>query len=344
MQLVVPRIDRAPAPLQALFVLTAAITLTLPSRAASAIDASKVIGPNACAECHKEEAEAWKHTHHFTTFKAMPRSKDARAIANKLGIKRIKSDSLCLNCHFTTQVVNKRNEPITGISCESCHAAGKDWEKVHSEFSGKTEETETKAEEAARWKKAESLGMIRASSIYRLAKNCYGCHVVPQERLVNVGGHAPGSPFELVSWSQGEVRHNTWYSKGKTNAASSPARQRLLYVVGLAVEIETALRAVGVATVRETYAFKMARRADNARKKMAAVAKAVPSAPELAEIVKLSHQAGLKLDNNAALTAAADAIAQKALALVGKYDGSTFAVLDPMIPKADAYKGKPVVK
>ena len=87
--------------------------------------------------------------------------------------------------------------------------------------------------------------MIRPRSLYQLAKNCYGCHVVPQEDLVNKGGHRAGSDFELVSWSQGEVLHNTWYSKGKDNVAASAERKRMLYLVGLGVELETALRARG---------------------------------------------------------------------------------------------------
>ena len=104
--------------------------------------------------------------------------------------------------------------------------------------------------------------MIRTRSIYQLAKNCYGCHVVPQEDLVNKGGHRAGSAFELVSWSQGEVLHNTWYSKGKDNVPASAERKRMLYLVGLGVELETALRAVGKATARKPYAFEMAKRAD----------------------------------------------------------------------------------
>jgi len=304
-------------------------------------DLAKVTGPNACAECHKEEAEVWKKTLHFRTFKSLPRSKEARAIANKMKIKRIKAKSLCLSCHFTTQIVRKKKKPIAGISCESCHAAGKSWEKLHSEFSGKTEKTESKAEAASRWKKTEKLGMIRPATTYKLAKNCYSCHVVPQERLVNIGGHPAGSPFELVSWSQGEVRHNVWYSKGKENTKANSGRKRILYIVGLAVELETALRAVGVATKRETYAFKMARRADVARKKIAAAAKAVPGAPEIAKIVTLGYSAGLKLKNKAALSAAADKIANQTLALIGKYDGSTFSGLDPLIPGERKYIGTP---
>lgn len=133
--------------------LVALAIIILPVAAASAPSKSdakrtnlkKFVGPNACAECHKEETEVWKNTHHFSTFKAMPRSKEAREIADKLKIKRIKSESLCLACHFTTRASGRKSKPVAGISCESCHSAGKDWEKLHSEFSGKTEQTESKA-------------------------------------------------------------------------------------------------------------------------------------------------------------------------------------------------------
>jgi len=302
-------------------------------------DATKIVGPNACAECHKQEAEAWKGTHHFKTFREMPRNTQANEIAEKMGVRRIKSESLCLNCHFTVQQKDDKEEPVAGISCESCHGAGREWIKVHSGFSGKKEQTETKAEEEARWKLAESKGMIRTHSIYQLAKNCYGCHVVPEEDLVNKGGHRAGSDFELVSWSQGEVRHNTWYSKGKDNVPASAERKRMLYLVGLGVELETALRAVGKATARKPYAFEMAKRADAARKQLAAAAKAAPNVPEIAKLVEFANSAGLKLNNEGSLTAAADGVSKLLVSITEKYDGSTMAGLDSMIPGPDKFKG-----
>ena len=304
-----------------------------------ATDSAKIVGPNACAECHKQEVEAWKGTHHFRTFREMPRNTEANEIAEKMGVRRIKSESLCLNCHFTVQQKNNKEEPISGVSCESCHGAGQDWIKVHSGFSGKKEQTETKAEEEARWKLADSKGMIRPRSLYQLAKNCYGCHVVPQEDLVNKGGHRAGSDFELVSWSQGEVLHNTWYSKGKDNVPASAARKRMLYLVGLGVELETALRAVGKATVRKPYAFEMAARADRARKQLAAAAKAAPNVPEIAKMVEFAYSAGLKLNNERFLTAAADGVSTLLASITEKYDGSTMAGLDGLIPGPDKFKG-----
>jgi hypothetical protein len=276
---------------------------------------------------------------HFKTFSEMPRKTPAKQISEKMGLRRIKAESLCLNCHFTVQKKNNRPEVISGISCESCHGAAQDWIKVHSGFSGKTAKTETKAEEDARWKLAESKGMIRRHSLYQLATNCYSCHVVPQEALVNKGGHKPGSAFDLVSWSQGEVRHNTWYSQGKENVAADAARRRLLYLVGLGVELETGLRAIGKATARKTYAFEMAKRVDRARKQLAAAAKAAPDVPEIAEMVGLAHSAGLRLKNGQKLTAAADGVSKLLVSITGKYDGSTMGGLDGLIPKSDKFKG-----
>ena len=304
-----------------------------------ASDPAKIVGPNACTECHKQEAEAWKGTVHFKTFREMPRRKEANEIAEKMGVQRIRSETLCLTCHYTVQQKESNKQPIAGISCKSCHSAGEDWIKVHSQFSGKTEKTETKAEAEARLKLADSKGMVRPSSLYQLAKNCYGCHVVPQEDLVNKGGHPAGSAFELVSWSQGEVRHNTWHSKGKENVPASAARKRMLYLVGLGVELETGLRAVGQATVRKLYAFQMAKRVDRARKQLAAAAKAAPNVPEIAKMVEFAHSAGLKLNNERYLTAAADGVSKLLASITEKYDGSTMAGLDGLIPAPDKFKG-----
>jgi hypothetical protein len=303
---------------------------------AIASDPAKTVGPNACSECHKEEAEAWKLTHHFNTFREMPRNPKGKEIAEKMGVKRINSAGLCLTCHYT---VDNKEKPVAGIACESCHGAGQDFVKVHSEFSGKTEKTESKAEEEARWKLADSKGMIRPDTLYQLAKNCYSCHVVPQEDLVNKGGHKAGSDFELLSWSQGEVRHTTWYSKGKENVAANAARKRMLYLVGLGVELETGIRAVSQATAKQPYAFEMAKRVDRARKQLAAAAKAAPAVPEIAKLVEFAYSAGLKLNNGPFLTAAADGVSKTLTSITEKYDGSTMAGLDSLLPAPDKYKG-----
>lgn len=317
------------------------IILGFSAYGAASTDPVKTVGPNACAECHKQEVEAWKGTHHFNTFRKMPRDPEANQIAKRMGVRRIKSESLCRDCHFTVQQKDNVDEAISGISCESCHSSAKAWIKVHSGYSGKTAKTESKTEAQTRWKLAESKGMIRPHSLYQLAKNCYSCHVVPLEDLVNKGGHRAGSAFELVAWSQGEVRHNTWHSKGKDNVPASAARKRMLYLVGLGVELETALRGVANATARKPYAFEMAKRADRARKLLTAAAKAAPNVPEIAQMIELAHSAGLKLNNESHLTAAAEGVSELLLSITEKYDGSTMAGLDSLIPGPNKFKGVP---
>jgi hypothetical protein len=84
----------------------------------------------------------------------------------------------------------------------------------------------------------------------------------------------------------------------------------------------------------------MARRVDRARNQMAVAAKALPNIPEIAKIVELSHSAALKLNNAAALNAAADGVAQQVAGLASKYDGSTLAGLDSVVAGTEAFKGK----
>ena len=322
--------------------LAVLITLLLagPAAAQRAWDHSKVVGPDKCAECHKQTVAIWKNTQHFKTFRALPRLKEANQIAKKMGLRRIKAGSLCLDCHFTTTLQADKRKAVAGISCESCHSPAAGYLKVHSEFSGKKKETETEAERDKRWADSEAAGMTRPHDIYAWAKNCHSCHTVPQEELVNKGGHPAGSKFELVSWSQGEIRHNVWYTEGKENPLASPKRRRLMYVVGLAVELETSLRAVGEAKTKAKYAVSMAKRAKRAKIRFAKVAEAL-SEPEVAEIMAAAKSAKLKLNNKEQLNAAADKIANAAKRIVASFDGSSFGAIDGLIPGPDKYKGQP---
>ena len=303
------------------------------------LDPAKVMGPDACGECHKTSAAAWKETTHAKTFKSLPRSEDAKKIAKNLGLKRIKAESDCLSCHFTSVEKDGKAKPIAGIVCESCHGAARDWVKLHSDYGGKdvTREKEDPAHKKERYAKSEAAGMIRPVRLYDVASNCFGCHTVPNEKLVNVGGHAAGSKFELVAWTHGEVRHNVWYTK-ENNESPAP-RKRLMYVVGLMLDFEHGLRGVAKATEKAKYAKAMARRASRAKKALAKVAEAT-QAPEIAEILAIAKDAKLKLNNEAALTAAADKVAAAARRFVESHDGRQLAAVDPLVPGADKYKGK----
>lgn len=305
------------------------------------LDPAQVMGPDACGECHKSSVSAWKPSHHSTTFKKLPRSKKAKEIGKKMGIRRIKADSDCLTCHFTSAVVGNKTKPVAGISCESCHGAGKGWIKLHSDYGGKgaKKESESADHKKDRYVQSEAAGMIRPSSLYEVANNCFECHTVPNEKLVNVGGHTAGSKFDLVAWSQGEVRHNVWYSKDNNEASAN--RKRMMYVVGKALDLEHALRGVGKATKKAKYAKAMARRAKGARVALEKMAEVI-QAPELSEMIAAAKAAKLKLNNADQLNAAADKVGAAARKFAAAHDGGAFAGLDLLIAGADKYKGKAV--
>ena len=302
------------------------------------MDPQLVKGADACGECHKESVAAWKLSHHSTTFKDMPRSEAAADIAKKMGIKRIKSESDCLSCHFTSAVVEEKVRPVAGISCESCHGAGANWIDVHSSFGGKddTAETETAAHREQRYAASEAAGMIRPTDLYALAANCYSCHTVPNEKLVNVGGHPAGSKFELVRWSQGEVRHNLWYTKDNNEAPLE--RRRMLYVIGKMIDLEYALRGVAKATQNAGYAKSMAKRAQTA----IAWLKKINQTQNISEIDAILADIAtvkLRLNNEEQLMAAAAKVAAHAESFADNRDGEALSGIDSLLPTADKYRG-----
>jgi len=304
-------------------------------------DLNKVVGPEECGECHKDEVAVWRETHHYKSFYDISRSDDGRKIASKMGVKRIKKDSVCVACHFLSGPKDGQIQPISGIACESCHTPAKDWIKVHSDYGGKDvkKDQETPAHKAERLRKLAQAGMIGPGNVYDLANNCYGCHLVPNEKLVNVGGHKAGSAFELVAWSQGEIRHNFMSSPdGKQNLEDSPARKRLLFVVGHTLELQHSLRGVAKATKKATYAVKMAKRAQAAAARVQKLSTLI-KVPELDKMVVVVRGVQLKLNNKATLEAAADKIAAASRRLAANYDGSAWGALDNYLPKET--KGKP---
>lgn len=286
------------------------------------------VGPNDCVECHKRENKAWQKTNHYSTFKKLHRKKEAKQIAKAMGMKRIKAESACMQCHYTFKANKKA---IAGISCESCHGPGKDWIDVHNDYGGKDvkKEQESAAHKKARIAKSEKAGMIRPANLYKLAQNCYECHTVPNEKLVVTGGHTPGSDFELVSWSQGEVRHN--YGDGKTNRKISKERKRMMYIVGRMLDLEFGLRGVAEAKKANKYAIAMAKRTAIATGHLEKIAAATGDA-DIKAVHAVGKAADLKPNNKGALLAAAKKVQKLAMKFADQHDGSQFAKVDGLIP------------
>jgi len=217
---------------------------------------ASVLGAESCAKCHEHELSQWKQTPHYATFESLHRKPEAKEIVKKLGLKSVKRNDVCVNCHYTRQEVGDRVRVVAGVSCESCHGGAKDWLALHNDYGGPAA---TRADESAEHRRQRieasvAAGMNNPANLYLIARQCLACHTTPDEKLVNVGGHAPGSlDFELVSWSQGMVRHNFLRTQGTANATLSPAQLRVMYVVGVMADLEASFRATAQATTKATF-------------------------------------------------------------------------------------------
>ncbi len=289
------------------------------------VDPAKITGPDACIACHKLEGAAWQEMKHYKTFDELHRRPEAKDIASKLDIANIKNEGICVTCHYTTQGAPGATKTIAGVSCELCHGVGTDWVKVHNDKTNPNHFAD-----------AEKLGFIPPTNLYRLASNCFQCHTIPNEKLVNTGGHQAGSPIELVAWTQGEVRHH--FLNGKANAEATPERKRMLYLVGRIVDLEYSLRGVAEATENANYAKSMARRAQAAKAELKKIAELVPK-DEIKAIAAAADGAALKLNNKEQLVAAAKAISDLGQKVSDTYKGADLAALDSLLPTA--YQGTP---
>lgn len=304
------------------------------------LDPQKVMAAEACAKCHAGELKVWQETPHHQTFRSLHRLPEAKQIAERLGLSSIKRSDVCWKCHYTPQDEEGTTRLISGVSCESCHGASRDWISVHSDYGGPqvTREQESPEHRAQRRQRSIELGMRNPSNLYLVARSCLNCHTVPDEKLVNVGGHKPGSVnFELVSWSQGKVRHNFVRSHGQTNDVSSPERLRVMFVVGLMADIEYSLRATGLATSKATFGITSAKRADQKRKLLREIQQELND-PIVQEVVDIVYKVSLKANNQNQLSVAADEISAAAYRFAATHDGSKLGAVDRWLPPATSFK------
>ena len=172
-------------------------------------EVAKIIGPegytNSCADCHAKEHAAWKETTHQKAFDTRYQDEKAEGILGKLDLESME-EGLCRQCHYTSKLEDDDIFGEWGVSCESCHSGARDWVEIHQLTNGSSGAGAVKwgtghkdqKERKTRIEKAQSSGMIHSDMTYEIAMNCFGCHIAADERLVNVGGHPPGSPeFEL---------------------------------------------------------------------------------------------------------------------------------------------------
>ncbi len=303
-------------------------------------DPTKVMTYKACAKCHANEISVWRQTPHFRTFEELGRRPEAKQICSNLGLRSVKRSDVCIDCHFTVQETGGKAKPVSGISCESCHGASEDWLTAHNDYGGPTETAETESPEHAieRLATATEYGMRNTRNLYAIASSCLNCHTVPNEELVNVGGHTAGTEdFELVSWSQGKVRHNFLRTDGQSNARSDSNRLRVMYVVGLIADLEHSTRATANATTKSTYGTKVANRAARTAVKLYEVQQKIQS-PDVQAALEAFAGAELKINNYDALTSIADQIQSAGEQFSDSVDGSQLEAVDAMLPDPSQYK------
>ena len=293
-----------------------------------------------CGECHALEYDVWSTTAHATGFDELHRRDRAQEILDNLDLNSTKRASLCLRCHYTAVGEGEAVKAIAGVSCESCHGAARDWIDVHNDYGtqGQTvavrRELETDEHRAQRIEASISGGMLRPEeSLYAVAANCFECHTVPDEELVNTGGHVAGSgTFDLVS-RIGEIQHNfvaAQWSDDQSNAEPTPERQRMMLVLGRLLDYEYSLRGMAEATEQGKYAKAMERRASRAYRELDTAYKAAPT-PEVADVLRIGSALSLAPGNESSLTTAADQISEQSQLFAQNHDGSNLAALDRLL-------------
>jgi hypothetical protein len=305
--------------------------------------AGQVVLPERCGECHAAEFDVWEQTAHATGFDTLHTTDRAKEVYRALGLRLIKRGTeettpACLECHYTPEVRRDTVRAAAGVTCESCHGPARDWVGVHNSY-GVAESDfqaaarlETPEHRAQRIADSRAAGMRRPSDLYDVAANCFGCHTVPKEELVNVAGHTTGSDIELVDWIE-QIRHNFLESyktaDGRTNAARPAERKRVTYVVGRALDLEYSLRGVAAATEDALYFAAMSDRAGAAIDELYYVNDTV-AIPAVQTMITEFDRVELKPNNQRALLAAADAIGAATRAFIAGTDGSDLMAVDPL--------------
>lgn len=250
-------------------------------------------GPKRCQECHEAEHGVWSETTHAKSFKTVHKKKEAKKILAAVSDdKSMKRSPICTTCHYTLVQKSETSKasPRSGPSCESCHGASSNWLAIHNDFGGPNvkRDTETAAHKAKRKKEAAAAGMIWPSNRFDVAMNCMTCHglaapTVDGEVLSGMleAGHPIEPDFELVQYSQGQVRHRFYPPDVTKNAELDKAGLAQLFIEGQAAKLVSATEAQARISKSANEQYK------SAQNKRAADAKSALSKVKLPEAAAL---------------------------------------------------------
>lgn len=309
-------------------------------------DAAKTVTAEACAECHAYEYDKWEQTKHATSFATMHRMQSAEVIARAMGFKLMKRESLCVKCHYLGVEKGGQLRATSGVSCESCHGPARDWIDLHNDYGkGADFRTESAEHKARRIAQSKANGMFRPSELYYVVANCFQCHTVPHERLVDVGGHTTGSDdFEFVQRA-GRIQHNFLQAQFDANSIHnvdrSPERKRIMYVVGRTIDLEYGLRGVAAAQQNGAYRRAMEQRVRRALNNVKAINKRA-SIPEVREILRMVETVEISNTRGKSLLNLADGIGGASRRFIAGNDGSRLSTVDELIEASGATIAAPL--
>jgi hypothetical protein len=110
-----------------------------------------------------------------------------------------------------------------------------------------------------------------------------------------------------------------------------------MYIVGVMTDLEYSLRATAVATEKAAFGVASAQRAARMKRRLSEIQKLVHNREidlALAAVATVEP----RLNNRAALVAAADEVGKAALKFADEADGDTLPAIDPLLPAPDQYK------
>jgi hypothetical protein len=233
--------------------------------AGGAAQSADNVGPKECKDCHGAEYKVWEGTPHAKSYKDIHKRDTAKAVTKALGERSMKRSETCGQCHYT-QAPKKAGGKVGnnfGPSCESCHGPGSEYINIHNVYGpkGTKKADESAAHKSERYAKAQEAGMrwpryrtdmpdMPASVNYEVAQNCFNCHGMARESLdgdtagkMLDAGHPLNPNFELVEYSQGQVRHR-FYDSQTENKEMSKAELSRWFVTGQAASLVQANKAM----------------------------------------------------------------------------------------------------
>lgn len=220
-------------------------------------DRSRFVGARTCLDCHRSEYVSWLGTEHCDN--SIDRFQISDVSVAKKYLDQGGTLDRCYTCHSApSEKQFGRMAVESGTSCESCHGAagGEDgWLNRHAVYGPNltTLKQETPQHYRARVAFCDKAGMLRPGRQYEVARNCFGCHLIGDPKLINddVGHPVVHEDFSLVPYLDSEVRHN-FHLNQRENAKtptldtlrrglSATERKRVYLVLGQLARMEIAL-------------------------------------------------------------------------------------------------------